>query len=179
MLTFGQRLKAIRNSVQLTQAELAEKLMMSVQSISKWECDNAMPDISQIVPLAAILGVTTDCLPGVGRDEKADREMLFEKAEKMKKGIDYVYSRNDDAYYECYELYKEHIKKYPLDYEVKFLCADSLIRHIYYGAGTVGLPHPRDAFASLLFCFRGGFCLEAKIYRAILYIPLTNVKKEL
>ena len=87
MLRFGQRLKTIRKDAQLTQAELAEKLMVSVQAISKWECDNAMPDISQIVPLAAILGVTTDCLLGVGGDEKADREALYVEAEKINKGI--------------------------------------------------------------------------------------------
>lgn len=133
MLSFGQRLKAIRKDAQLTQAELADKLMVSVQAISKWECDNAMPDISQIVPLAAILGVTTDCLLGVGGDEKADRETLYKEAEKINKGIEKVYARQDDAYYACYQLYKAHIKKYPLDYEVKLLCADSLVRCIYYG----------------------------------------------
>ena len=136
MLSFGQRLKAIRKGAQLTQAELAEKLMVSVQSISKWECDNAMPDISQIVPLSAILGVTTDCLLGVGGDEKADREKLYEEVKKINKGIEKVYSRKDNAYYECYELYKAHIKKYPLDYEIKLLCADSLTRFIYYGTGS-------------------------------------------
>ena len=136
MTTFGQRLKAIRKDARLTQAELAEKLMVSVQSISKWECDNAMPDIALIVPLAAILGVTTDCLLGVGDNEKADREKLFEKTENINKGIDRVYSRADNAYYECYELYKEHLQKYPLDYEVKLLCADSLLRFLYYGSGT-------------------------------------------
>lgn len=136
MLSFGQRLKTIRKDVQLTQAELAEKLMVSVQSISKWECDNAMPDISQIVPLAAILGVTTDCLLGVGGDKKADRKTLFGEVEKIYKGIEKVYRRQDNAYYACYKLYKEHIRKYPLDYEVKLLCADSLVRCIYYGAGS-------------------------------------------
>ncbi len=136
MTTFGQRLKAIRKDARLTQAELAEKLMVSVQSISKWECDNAMPDISLIVPLAAILGVSTDCLLGVGNNEKADREKLFEKTDNINKGIDHVYSRADNAYYECYELYKEHLQKYPLDYEVKLLCADSLLRFLYYGSGT-------------------------------------------
>lgn len=136
MTTFGQRLKAIRKDGRLTQAELAEKLMVSVQSVSKWECDNAMPDIALIVPLSAILGVTTDCLLGVGDDEKADREKLFEKTENINKGIDHVYSRADNAYYECYELYKEHLQKYPLDYEVKLLCADSLLRFLYYGSGT-------------------------------------------
>lgn len=132
MLSFGQRLKMIRKDAQFTQSELADKLMLSVQSISKWECDNAMPDISQIVPLAAILGVTTDCLLGVGGDEKVDRERLYGEVKKIHKGIEKVYSRQDDAYYECYKLYREHIKKYPLDYEVKFLCADSLVRCIYY-----------------------------------------------
>ena len=132
MLNFGQRVKAIRKDAQMTQAELAEKLMVSVQSISKWECGNAMPDISQIVPLAAVLGVTTDCLLGVGGDEKSDRKALFAEAEKINKGIEKVYARQDEAYYACYVLYKEYIKKYPLDYEVKLLCADSLVRCIYY-----------------------------------------------
>ena len=114
MTTFGQRLKAIRKDARLKQAELAEKLMVSVQSISKWECDNAMPDIALIVPLAAILGVTTDCLLGVGDNEKVDREKLFKKTDNINKGIDHVYNRADNAYYECYELYKEHLQKYPL-----------------------------------------------------------------
>lgn len=133
MLSFGRRLKEIRKSVQLTQSDLADKLMVSVQSISKWECDNAMPDISQIVPLAAILGVTTDCLLGVGSDEKADKEKLYKEVENINKGIEKVYYRNDNSYYKCYKLYKEHIKKYPLDFEIKFLCADSLTRCVYYG----------------------------------------------
>lgn len=95
-----------------------------------------MPDISQIVPLSAILGVTTDCLLGVGGDEKADRVKLYAEVKKIKKGIENVYSRDDDAYAACYALYREHIKKYPLDYEIKLLCADSLVRFIYYGAGA-------------------------------------------
>lgn len=132
MLSFGHRLKLIRKDKQLTQAKLAEKLMVSVQSVSKWECDNAMPDISQIVPLAAVLGVTTDCLLGVCSDEANDRNKLYEEIKRINKGIEKVYSRQDGAYYESYELYKEYIKKYPLDYEVKFLCADSLVRCIYY-----------------------------------------------
>jgi len=136
MLSFGQRLKEIRKYAQLTQAELADKLMVSVQSVSKWESDNAMPDISQIVPLAAILGVTTDCLLGVGGDENADKEKLYSEIDKINKGIEKVYSRNDNAYYESYVLYREHIKKYPFDYETKFLCADSLLRYLYYGQGS-------------------------------------------
>ncbi len=136
MLSFGQRLKLLRKGADLSQTDLAEQLFVSVQSVSKWECDNAMPDVGQIVPLAAILGVTTDCLLGVGTDEKADREKLYRGVEEINKCIEHVYSRKDNAYYECYELYKEHIKKYPLDYEIKLQCADSIIRFIYYGIGS-------------------------------------------
>ncbi len=46
MLSFGQRLKLIRKESQITQTELAELLMVSVQSISKWECDNTIGNFS-------------------------------------------------------------------------------------------------------------------------------------
>lgn len=122
MLSFGQRLKLIRKEAQVTQAELAEKIMVSVQAISKWECDTSMPDISLLVPLAAILGVTTDCLLGVGGDEKADREKLEEAVIKVQEnGNWYTYENNGD--YICYELYRDHVKKYPLDYSAKYGCA--------------------------------------------------------
>ena len=134
MFTFGQRLRTIRKEAQLTQSELAEQLGVSVQAISKWECGSTMPDISQIVPLAAILGVTTDCLLGVGGDEQTDKTALLAEAEAITGGIGKVYGRFDDAYYACYKLYKEHLKKYPLDHEVKLLCADSLTRVLYYGS---------------------------------------------
>lgn len=133
MLSFGQRLKILRKGAQLTQAELAERLMVSVQSVSKWECDTTMPDVSQIMPLAAVLGVTADCLLGGGGDEKADRAILLEEIAKISGGIDPVYRREDRAYEMCCRLYREHIRKYPLDFEIKLRCADSLVRCIYYG----------------------------------------------
>lgn len=134
MFTFGQRLKTLRKEAQLTQSELAEQLGVSIQALSKWECDSTMPDISQIVPLAAILEVTTDCLLGVGGDEQTDKTALLAEADAITGGIGKVYGRFDDAYYACYKLYKEHLKKYPLDHEVKLLCADSLTRVLYYGS---------------------------------------------
>lgn len=45
-----------------SQEELAEKLNVSRQSISKWEGALSIPDISKIIELAAIFGVTTDFL---------------------------------------------------------------------------------------------------------------------
>ena len=130
MLSFGQRLRILRKEVNLSQNDLAERLLVSVQSVSKWECDNTMPDISQIVPLAAILGVTTDCLLGVGTDEKADKENLEKKISELhNSGTHY----SDGGEYEesigkkIYVEYSRYVKKYPLDYCIK----QTLAWHIY------------------------------------------------
>ena len=46
----------------LTQAQLAEKLGISAQAVSKWESGLSCPDIMMLVPLADIFGVSTDML---------------------------------------------------------------------------------------------------------------------
>ena len=58
--TLGSRIAALRKSAGLRQDDLAEKLGVSPQAVSKWENDNSCPDISLLVPLAKILGVTVD-----------------------------------------------------------------------------------------------------------------------
>ena len=132
MLSFGQRLKLIRKESRITQAELAEKLMVSVQAVSKWECDNTMPDVSQLVPLAAILGVTTDCLLGVGGDEKADRERLYKEIDNISSNNEYgVYAKNKNEHNKIFTLYCDYIRKYPLDYDVKFRCANEICHYLY------------------------------------------------
>ncbi|MBQ2707204.1 MAG: helix-turn-helix domain-containing protein, partial [Clostridia bacterium] len=44
----------------LTQQQAAEKLGVSFQSVSKWECGVAMPGVDMLLPLAELLGVTVD-----------------------------------------------------------------------------------------------------------------------
>lgn len=63
--TMGQIIKKLRKERNLTQEELAEQLNLSAAAISKWENNTAMPDISQVVPLAHLFGVPTDVLFGV------------------------------------------------------------------------------------------------------------------
>ena len=45
-----------------SQEELAEKLGVSRQSVSKWESAQSVPDLNRILQLADIFGVTTDYL---------------------------------------------------------------------------------------------------------------------
>ena len=46
MTSFGKRLKTLRRACDMTQENLAEAIGVSIQSISKWEGDYNMPDVS-------------------------------------------------------------------------------------------------------------------------------------
>ncbi|MGX8773883.1 MAG: helix-turn-helix domain-containing protein [Bacillota bacterium] len=63
-----------------SQEELAEKLGVSRQSVSKWEGAQAIPDMKKILQLAELFGVTTDYLL---KDEIEDRpEMAIEPVDR-------------------------------------------------------------------------------------------------
>ena len=77
--TFGQRLARLRKQNGLTQDEIAEKIGISPQAVSKWENDISSPDISIILSLSDILGVSTDELLG---KETINPEVVDEDAKK-------------------------------------------------------------------------------------------------
>ena len=62
METLGYRLAEARRNCGLTQAQVAEKLFLTTQSISSWECGNSVPDTEKVPEIAALYGVTTDWL---------------------------------------------------------------------------------------------------------------------
>ncbi len=62
--TFGQRFARLRKNRGLTQEELGTKLGLSGQAVSKWENDLSMPDVSLLVQLSELLGVSLDELLG-------------------------------------------------------------------------------------------------------------------
>ena len=60
--TLGKKLKSARKEAGLTQEQLAVKLMVSRQAITKWEADKGMPDIENLKSLSQLLGVSIDYL---------------------------------------------------------------------------------------------------------------------
>ncbi len=56
----GERLFKLRKDKKLSQEEVAEKLNVSRQTISKWETDQSMPDFDKVVPLCELYGITPD-----------------------------------------------------------------------------------------------------------------------
>ena len=80
--TLGKRISTLRRENKLKQDELAEKLGVSSQAVSKWENDQTCPDISLVVPLAKALGVTTDELLTGETAEAPTVKMLSESERK-------------------------------------------------------------------------------------------------
>lgn len=60
--SLGKRIAALRRENGLKQDELAEKMGVSPQAVSKWENDQTCPDINLLPKLAQLLGVTVDTL---------------------------------------------------------------------------------------------------------------------
>ena len=67
--SIGNRISKYRREKGLTQEELAAKLGVSSQAVSKWENDASCPDISLLPHLCKVLGVTTDELLTGKNDE--------------------------------------------------------------------------------------------------------------
>lgn len=60
MKQFGRKISELRNSYNMTQMELADKMNVTFQAVSNWERGNSMPDISKLPELAEIFHVTID-----------------------------------------------------------------------------------------------------------------------
>ena len=54
----GSTIKQLRETRNLTQAELAKRIGISSKTVSKWETGKGLPDISLLQPLAQVLGIS-------------------------------------------------------------------------------------------------------------------------
>ena len=76
METFGQRFQRLRKAKKLTQEEIATKVNLTPQSISKWETDLSAPDIMLLPKLAKILDVSLEEL--LTGEKKVETKVLNE-----------------------------------------------------------------------------------------------------
>ncbi|MGY3777894.1 helix-turn-helix domain-containing protein [Isobaculum melis] len=74
-MNFSKQLKMYREREGYSQEELAQKIYVTRQSISKWENDHTYPDIHNLIALSTLFDVTLD-------------ELVKGDVEKMKKSID-------------------------------------------------------------------------------------------
>lgn len=61
-MTLAEKLQNLRKAAGLSQEQLAERLNVTRQAVSKWETGEGKPDIDNLLPLAKLLGTTVDYL---------------------------------------------------------------------------------------------------------------------
>ena len=74
-MIFGEKLSSLRKQANLTQSDLAEKLNVSRQAITKWENGTGLPDLDNIKKLSSIFNTSID-------------ELLDYKVEEIKLELD-------------------------------------------------------------------------------------------
>lgn len=84
-MIFSEKLLTLRKAKGITQEQLAEKLDVSRQSISKWESGQSIPELEKIVALSTIFDVTTDYLLKSSEidDLSVKTEMLEKQQQQM------------------------------------------------------------------------------------------------
>lgn len=78
-MTIGEKIIQLRTREHISQEQLAEKMSVSRQSISKWEMDQALPQIDKVLQLCEFFNITTDELLHDKFSIKASNERVKNK----------------------------------------------------------------------------------------------------
>lgn len=89
-MKLNEKIYYYRKAMNLSQEELAERVGVSRQSVSKWELGEATPEVEKLLTLAGIFGITTDEL--LRDSEPASSEQPREAAEPAPSELDHAVS---------------------------------------------------------------------------------------
>lgn len=89
-MSLGGSLLKARKKKGLSQEETAEKLGISRQTVSKWECDETVPDIRQCKKLSVLYGVTLDELVDFDPDVKEIEKVIDKTTQETQSKVDWT-----------------------------------------------------------------------------------------
>lgn len=89
-MSLGNNLFHARKKKGLSQEDVAEKLGVSRQTISKWETDETLPDIRQSKKLATLYGLSLDELIEYNIEEKEIQDMIDKTSDEVSRNIDWT-----------------------------------------------------------------------------------------
>ena len=121
-MSIGQNIKKYRKEKGYTQRELADLIGVSVQAVSKWETDTGAPDISQVVPLASALDISTDALFDY---EHHTMPKDFEELRKDYHRQEVFRDQRDSA--KNYKMLNAYFSAHPQNSEAASLCLKCLV----------------------------------------------------
>ena len=91
-MELGKKIRQYRFKAGLTQEQLAEKLGIGAQSVSKWENAVAMPDITTLPLLAEIFGISIDELFDLTTEQRLNRiENRMDAEEELPQDVFWEY----------------------------------------------------------------------------------------
>ncbi len=93
-MSLGETIYRLRTEKNLSQGDLAERLDVSRQSISKWENNSAIPDLEKIIKLSEIFDVSLDLLVK-GNTEQQSKISIQENMPKSKRRSNKLISHRD------------------------------------------------------------------------------------
>lgn len=83
-MNLGEKLFELRKAKNLTQDEVAEKLNVTRQTVSKWETNQSTPDFDKIVPISELFEIgVEELLTGKKEEQQEKNEEQEEKKEKV------------------------------------------------------------------------------------------------
>lgn len=85
-MTLGEKLLELRKEKHLSQEEVADRLNVSRQTVSKWETNVSTPDFDKIVPICELFEISTNELLTGAKDEK-ENVIIDDNRQKKAKGI--------------------------------------------------------------------------------------------
>lgn len=77
-MTFAEKLKSIRKQAGISQEQLAEKLGVSRQAVTKWETDAGIPDIQNLIAISTLFDISIDEMLSNKKGVNKKTEYLFE-----------------------------------------------------------------------------------------------------
>ena len=77
-MTLAEKLKFLRKQAGMSQEQLAEKLGVSRQAVTKWETDAGIPDIENVIAISALFDISIDELLSNKNGAKKPTDYLFE-----------------------------------------------------------------------------------------------------
>lgn len=76
-MTFAEKLKTLRKEKNISQEQLAEKIYVSRQAITKWESGNGIPDIENLIAISSLFNESLDSLLSEEKSLISKNEFLY------------------------------------------------------------------------------------------------------
>lgn len=107
-MTFGSRLRKLRISAGMTQAQFADMIKLSKTNVSKYETGVLEPNLDTVVLICKLFSVSADYLLGINNESQYPQIQSDERFDKMLECFFHLSEDSQEKVLEYTQLLKEH-----------------------------------------------------------------------